>query len=192
MKKGAYILFILTNLLVLNSFAQATIDSTNIDSLLLAKKEAYYPKTFTLEDSVFEVGSVLLEDIKFGYNYSGILKESFPFLDSLSNFIKHNKKLQLEISHYTDYRGKEAYNNKLSKRRANCIKETLVAEGVSELILISFGKGESELIISKEETLALPTKRLQEKAHALNRRTEFKITKKVFNKTTPNTSNIIH
>ena len=84
MKKGAYILFILTNLLVLNSFAQATIDSTNIDSLLLAKKEAYYSKTFTLEDSVFEVGSVLTLDINFYYGKTAVHEDSYYLLDSLT------------------------------------------------------------------------------------------------------------
>ena len=73
----------MSNLLELNIYAQTAIDSTSIDSLLLAKKEAYYPKTFTLEDSVFEMGSVLVLNIEFYYGKVAIHEDSYYLLDSL-------------------------------------------------------------------------------------------------------------
>lgn len=118
MKKGAYILFILTNFLVLNSFTQATIDSTNIDSLFLAKKEAYYPKTFTLEDSVFEVGSILVKDIHFDFEKVRIHESSYYFLDNMVLFLIKNKGLELEIINNKDTRIKPEYSIRMSPNRA--------------------------------------------------------------------------
>ena len=158
MKKGAYILFILTNLLVLNSFAQATIDSTNIDSLLLAKKEAYYPKTFTLEDSVFEVGSVLTLDINFYYGKTAVHEDSYYLLDSLISLL-NNYEINIVINNHTDVRGKDVYNLKLSEYRARVVYEYLERKGIDIKRMEYLGMGESELIISKEETLALPTRK---------------------------------
>lgn len=171
MKTRAYILLLMINLLVVISNAQK-IDSTNIDSLLQTKFDAYYPKTFTLEDSVFEEGSVLVEDIIF---YDGRLHpKGKEQLNLFLSFFKEHK-INLEIIVHTDVRGKEAYNNAISKRRSEGVMWYLISKGISEDRLSSIGKGESELIISKEETLALPTKELQQKVHALNRRIEFKI-----------------
>ena len=85
MKRVWCIIVLLTNLLVVNAYAQ-TIDSTNIDSLLQAKFDAHYSKTFTLEDSVFEAGSVLVKDVWF---YDGRLHSvGKKQLDSLVLFLK--------------------------------------------------------------------------------------------------------
>ncbi len=172
MKRVWCIIVLLTNLLVVNTYAQ-TIDSTNIDSLLQAKFDAHYLKTFTLEDSVFEVGSVLVEDVVF---YDGRLhQKGIRQLSLIFEFLKQNESLHVLIVNHTGVRGKEAYNNAVSKRRAEGVMYYLASKGISESRLKYSGKGESDLIISQEETLTLPTKLLQEKAHALNRRTEFKI-----------------
>lgn len=171
MKTRAYILLLIINLLVVISYAQK-IDSTNIDSLLQVKFDAYYTKTFSLEDSVFEEGSVWVEDIIF---YDGRLHpKGKEQLDLLLSFFKEQK-FKIEIIVHTDVRGKEAFNNAISKRRSEGVMWYFISKGISENRLSSIGKGESELIISKEETLKLSSKILQEKAHALNRRTEFKI-----------------
>ncbi len=176
MKKLAFIFFLMSNLLVLNNYAQVVIDSTNIDSLLLAKQEAYYTKTFNLEDSVFEVGSVLVEDIRFYFSKSGIDKKSFPFLDSLVSFLSKNT-ISIEVGYCTDYIGNDAYNKHLTEKRSEAIKYYIITNGITEVRIIRQGYGESKLIIAKEEIEVLNTRLIQEKAHALNRRTEFKIIK---------------
>ena len=173
MKTRAYILLLIINLLVVISYAQK-IDSTNIDSLLQVKFDAYYPKTFSLEDSVFEEGEIMILNIEFYYGKVAVHEDSYYLLDSLVSFLnKYN--VRILISHHTDVRGKELYNSKLSEFRSRVVYEYLEKKGVDSTRMNYLGEGESELIISKEETLNLSSKILQEKAHALNRRTEFKI-----------------
>lgn len=158
--------------MVLNSYAQLVIDSTNIESLLLAKKEVYYFNMFTLKDSVFEKESILSYPVLFYYDYSGINKISYPFLDSIANFSEKNKSLFIEISNHTDYRGKLTYNLAISKRRAKVIEHYLIAKGVLDSRLNSKGDGETQLIIT-EEVKRIETKLLQEKSHVINRQQSF-------------------
>lgn len=175
MKLRAYISVLIINLLVVISYAQK-IDSTNIDSLLQAKINAYYPNSFTLEDSVFEVGSVLVEDVWFYFSKSGIDKRSYPLLDSVVTFLNRNR-VSIEVGYCTDYIGNQAYNKRLSEKRSEAIKSYLITNGISKDRIRSQGYGESKLIITKEEIEELSSELCQFKANALNRRTEFKIIK---------------
>ncbi|MEL6955233.1 MAG: OmpA family protein [Pseudomonadota bacterium] len=69
----------------------------------------------------------------------------------------------LIISGHTDSQGSPDYNQALSERRAAAVARYLFNRGVSRSQLVSFGKGESELIAGRESD------------HAVNRRVEFRM-----------------
>jgi len=49
---------------------------------------------------------------------------------------------------YTDRLGKEAYNQKLSERRAEAVKTYLVSKGVSANVIKTAGKGEADPVVN--------------------------------------------
>ena len=62
------------------------------------------------------------------------------------------------VTGHTDRIGSDAYNQKLSERRANQVKDYLAAQGVDSGIISSAGKGESEPVVQCEGNKA--TKKL--------------------------------
>lgn len=57
--------------------------------------------------------------------------------------MKENPKAQIRIAGYTSASGTEAYNQKLSERRANAVKSYLVNEGIiasDRLTTIGYGE----------------------------------------------------
>lgn len=97
-----------------------------------------------------------------------ILDEAFfQDLSRLGNEMRNFPDCRFEISGYTDSRGSDAYNDKLSQRRAETIKQMLVdREGFDPAVLEAVGYGERRLQVPNAET---------EEEHAQNRRVEVRI-----------------
>ena len=64
---------------------------------------------------------------------------------------------------------------KLSENRAKAVVDYLVKQGFDKSRFEYKGYGEERPIISDEEISKLPTRKEKKDAHAVNRRTEFKI-----------------
>jgi len=85
-----------------------------------------------------------LEDIHFDFAQSTLKPEAKTILKRNIQLLKENPKAQIRIAGYTSASGTEDYNQKLSERRANAIKEYLVSEGVIESDRLStIGYGET-------------------------------------------------
>lgn len=143
--------------------------------LLLMNGFKGHSQIFNLRDSVLHVGDSLVRDVYFYYNASRILKESFPFLDSLADFMTTNDSLTIEIGVYTSYLGNEEYNLKLSEHRARSILWYLRNKGVPNSKLHSKGYGEKHLITSESEIKSIENKQKQLELHAINNRVVFTI-----------------
>ena len=92
----------------------------------------------------FETVEVLAEKL-FGFDKSQLREEGKSELDAAAEKIKAHPALTLVlVTGHTDRIGSEAYNQKLSEKRANQVKEYLVAQGVDASRLQAVGKGESE------------------------------------------------
>ena len=86
----------------------------------------------------------------FDTNKSEIKTDAIPLLAEAINIMKENPEMRVEIQGHTDSTGPDAYNQGLSERRANSIKEYLVSKGIDSGQLEVRGYGESDPIASNE------------------------------------------
>jgi OOP family OmpA-OmpF porin len=83
------------------------------------------------------------EDVHFDFDQSTLKPEAQTILKRNIQLLKDNPKAQIRIAGYTSASGTEAYNQKLSERRANAVKAYLVNEGIiasDRLSIIGYGK----------------------------------------------------
>lgn len=99
-------------------------------------------------DKVDEVGCSfnLRLEVFFDTDSAAIKPESFPDLDRAVRLMTTNDRLAGTIEGHTDSRGSDAYNQKLSQRRAESVRQYLVDKGVPASRLDAIGKGESSPI----------------------------------------------
>ncbi|MCS3531544.1 OmpA family protein [Chryseobacterium sp. JUb7] len=85
-----------------------------------------------------------LEGIEFDLNSDRILPSNTPILNNAVNYINTSNG-SYNIIGATDTRASDAYNQKLSERRANSVKKYLVKSGVESGKLNAIGRGEKDL-----------------------------------------------
>lgn len=62
-------------------------------------------------------------------------------VDSLYLFLQEHQELKIEIAAYSNCRGSEKYNLRLTERKANQLKQFLIEKGINENRLIAKGYG---------------------------------------------------
>lgn len=142
-----------------------------------AQVELKYPDHYkTIEDNDFTIGDTIVADFRFGFPCG----EYFMLIDStygnkkIIDFLGKNSHFKYDIHVYTDARGSEEANLKLSTKRAIHIKEAVLKFGLdSAQFKNTYGHGESQPIIPEDEIRAMETEGEQEAAHQMNRRTYF-------------------
>lgn len=109
---------------------------------------------------------IVTAPVKFGLDSAHVPSSFELYLDNLAVVLRAPDAAGrvLIISGHTDSQGSSEYNQLLSERRAAAVERYLVNQGVRRDQLISFGKGESDLLSGREAN------------HALNRRVEFRLT----------------
>lgn len=85
-----------------------------------------------------------LDGIEFDLNSDRILPSNTPILNNAVNYINSSNGAYTVIG-TTDTRGSDAYNQKLSERRANTVKDYLIKNGVQSDKLNAEGRGEKDL-----------------------------------------------
>ena len=85
-----------------------------------------------------------LEGIEFDLNSDRILPSNTPILNNAVNYINSTDG-GYKVIGATDTRASEAYNQKLSERRANSVKNYLIQNGVSSSKLQAEGRGKKDL-----------------------------------------------
>jgi len=95
----------------------------------------------------------------FGFDKAKLKDEGKAALDEAAAKIKANPEIKAVIvTGHTDRIGSDAYNQKLSERRAKQVADYLVAQGVDSSLITATGKGESEPVVQCEGNKA--TKKL--------------------------------
>jgi OOP family OmpA-OmpF porin len=85
------------------------------------------------------------EDIHFDFDKSTLNPEAQALLKRNIQFLKANPKVQIRIAGYTSASGTDAYNQRLSERRANAVKAYLINEGlIASYRLSTIGYGEAK------------------------------------------------
>jgi outer membrane protein OmpA-like peptidoglycan-associated protein len=72
-----------------------------------------------------------------------VSEDQMKKIDAIAQVMKDNKDIKLDVIGYCDYSGSDAYNQKLSEKRAENVKKLLVRKGVSEDRLTTNGKGKT-------------------------------------------------
>lgn len=115
-----------------------------------------------------------LEDIHFNFDKSTLTKEARAILKKNLQLLKENPDSKVRIAGYTSASGTDAYNQKLSVRRADAVKKFLVKEGVARPGRLSeIGYGEKNPAMHESAP-----KDLYSKAAKANMRVLFEITVK--------------
>ena len=103
-------------------------------------------------------------NIIFKHDSDELTDPSKVVLNNVVNVLNKLSELKLEIQGHTDSVGPEVYNQYLSEKRANSVKNYLVSNGIESDRLTTIGYGESNPITSNGTR----------EGKALNRRIEFK------------------
>ncbi|MDI3321452.1 OmpA family protein [Pinibacter soli] len=114
--------------------------------------------------------AIKLENIYFDLDKSDIRPDAAVELDKLVTIFNDNPTWKIEMGSHTDSRADDAYNMKLSQRRAASTVKYLVQHGIAADRLTAKGYGETQLVNGCRNGV-----KCTEAEHQLNRRTEFKV-----------------
>ncbi len=101
--------------------------------------------------------------VHFEYDKARILPKSYPVLDEIAQTIQKRAVSRVTVEGHTDSHGSDAYNMRLSQRRAESVRQYLIKKGIPASKLDSAGRGESRPVSTNETR----------EGRALNRRVEF-------------------
>ena len=106
-----------------------------------------------------------MQGIEFESGKATIKSKSYPLLDQIAAIFIENTNYIIEVQGHTDNTGKEEANKALSQKRADAVRDYMIAKGVDFQRLTAVGYGQ-EQPIADNATKA---------GRAKNRRVEFKI-----------------
>ena len=160
---------------------------------IIAKKEGYYPaeaelntvgmseehtykKEFVLKTKPPEVRIITINEpirlnqIYYDYNDWKILPDAEKDLKVLVDLMNQYPEMVIELSSHTDARGTDAYNKKLSLKRAQSAKRWMIRHGIDGKRIKAVGYGEEKILNECVNGVDCT-----DEEHRFNRRTEFKI-----------------
>lgn len=108
---------------------------------------------------------IVLRSVHFDFDKSKIRPDAIPVLDEAVKILKEEGTVAVIVEGHTDSKGTDAYNLKLSRRRADAVRGYLVKHGVSPTRIRAEGFGESKPVASNDT----------EEGRAQNRRVELRV-----------------
>ncbi len=98
-----------------------------------------------------EVEAVIeLEGVNFDFDKATLKPETKVILNEAAALLSKHERVVVEVAGHTDSRGTEKYNQGLSERRANAVKDYLTGKGVKASRLTARGYGESRPVASND------------------------------------------
>lgn len=119
--------------------------------------------------------AIQIENVHFDVNKSEIRPDAAIELDKIVKLMNENPEIIIELSSHTDCRGSDAFNMKLSDRRAKSSAAYIIAKGISSDRISGKGYGERQLL-NNCGCEGKVISNCSEEEHQKNRRTEFKVT----------------
>jgi OOP family OmpA-OmpF porin len=114
------------------------------------------------------VQTLLLENVNFEFNKSTLTPAAKKSLTENADNFRKQPNLKVEIAGHTDSVGSDAYNNNLSMRRANAVRDFLITQGMNPKNMVAKGYGESQPVADNKT----------DAGRAQNRRVEFRVLNK--------------
>jgi OOP family OmpA-OmpF porin len=143
--------------------------ATTADTLASGKElTSFLERVFLEKGSIVRPATterVVLRGINFDFDKAIIKPEFMPVLDVAQSILKEQPDLKVVIEGHTCSMGTDAYNQKLSERRAKAVYDYLVKKGVNAAKLSTVGLGETQPMADNKT----------ESGRELNRRVEFKL-----------------
>lgn len=88
--------------------------------------------------------------VNFKYNRAELTDISKAKVIRIARKVKQTKQVQIELQAFTDSTGSDAYNTKLSNKRASALKQLLIDEGIDTDIITAEGLGEQNPIADND------------------------------------------
>ncbi|NUT83041.1 OmpA family protein [Pseudomonas sp. NA13] len=125
------------------------------------------PAPMVEEAVVVQEETIVIRDVHFEFNKATLTPGDKDVLSTIATRLKQETSTaQLRVTGHTDSVGSDAYNQRLSEKRANSVVQYLVENGVPRASFVSVsGAGESQPVADNKTA----------DGRAMNRRTEIKI-----------------
>lgn len=147
------------------NFAISTMGIVESDTL---EKDFYMKK--------FSIAPIVVKNIYYEYDKFALLDSSKIVIDTtMLKILTENPDIVIEIGSHTDANGSDAYNQKLSQKRAQSVVDYLVGKGIARKRLVAKGYGESTPIAPNKN----PDGSDNPEGRQMNRRTEFRVVGKI-------------
>lgn len=115
------------------------------DNITVSKSRKFqtFVRNFSLNP--IKLGAkLILKNVYFDSGKSVLRSESHAELDALIEFMKQNPNVKIEISGHTDSRGAYSTNLRLSRSRAQAVKDYIVEKGINAERLESVGYADKQ------------------------------------------------
>ncbi|MEO8762000.1 MAG: OmpA family protein, partial [Bacteroidia bacterium] len=143
------------------------------ENVELPKKSNYYERKSGVVLNPIVIGNkITLNNIFFDFDKATLRKVSTVELNNLVMLMKSNPTMKVEISGYTDSKGTNEYNKKLSEERAQAVVTKLVESGISADRMNAKGYGKTMPAAENKK----PNGMDDPNGRQLNRRVELKVT----------------
>jgi len=152
----------------------ATADASGDFDYAFLKQKKEYISLLTANDAIIKIvedPNYVMFTIHFGYDNSNVQSGDKGELDKLADLMKRNPHISVKISAFADSKGSDAYNLKLTQRRATQGKTYLVNKGISQERIEAIGYGENNPIAPN----TMPDGNDNPKGRAKNRRAEIQL-----------------
>ncbi len=107
-----------------------------------AERDAKGMEVERLKEDLLRVS--VSSEASFAFDRADIKPEFKPTLDKVAGVLRDDSRVRITIIGFTDSIGSEAYNQRLSERRAQATADYLISRGVSASQILVRGLGESE------------------------------------------------
>ncbi|HVN83988.1 MAG TPA: OmpA family protein [Candidatus Binatia bacterium] len=109
---------------------------------------------------------IVLRGVNFDFDKSNVRGDAAPVLDEAVNTLKEASSITIAVEGHTDSMGSDEYNQGLSERRANAVRDYLAGHGIDKSRMTTEGFGESRPVATNDT----------DEGRAQNRRVELRVT----------------